>query len=207
MYTPVLRRNCIYCGRNNHVSNACRYKNIDLAKITRDPETKQLKKHFSRKININNSHEEDRRINEPNKSKSKSTHQNGNKKPNPNGKKSDQKQRTPNSNSQDDGCKIVKEVAKPPKKSPAASPSNSNTARKYLGCKDCVAWQMRLHQQANYWKEENKRLKNQQNIIDSLVRENMKLREEKNHWKDLFHLRDRENLDQRKLAKLFTSKI
>ena len=66
---------------------------------------------------------------------------------------------------------------------------------------------MRLHQQANYWKEENKRLKNQQKIIDSLVRENMKLREEKNHWKDLFHLRDRENLDQRKLAKLFTSKI
>ena len=131
MYTSVLRRNCIYCGRNNHVSNACRYKNINLAKITRDPETKQLKKHFSRKININNSHEEDRRINEPNKSKAKSTHQNENRKPNPNGKKSDQKSRASNSNSHDNDCKIVKEVARSPKKLPAASPSNSNTTRKY----------------------------------------------------------------------------
>ena len=148
MYTPVLRRNCIYCGRNNHISNACRYKNINLAKITRDPETKQLKKHFSRKININNSHEEARCINEPNKPNSKSTCQNG--------KKSDQKPRTPNSYSHDNDCKIVKEVARPPKKSPATSPSNSNTARNYLGCKDCVAWQMRLHQQANYWKEKIK---------------------------------------------------
>ena len=145
--------------------------------------------------------------NEPNKLNCKSTCQNGNRKPNPNGKKSYQKPRTPNSNSHDNDCKIVKEVARPPKKSPAASPSKSNTARKYLGCKERVAWQMRLHQQANYWKGEKKRLKIQQNIIDSLVRENMKLRKEKNHWKDLFHLRDRENLDQRKLAKLFTSKI
>ena len=222
MYTPVLRRNCIYCGRANHVSNACRYRNINLAKITRDPETKQLKKHFSRKVH--DSQEEDRQINQslinkplltearkfnPHRQgrKPESICLNGNRKTNPNQKKGDQKHRIPDSNSPDTNCKIVKEAVSTPKKVPAASPSSSNAARKYLGCKECVAWQMRLHQQANYWKEENKRLKNQQNIIDSLVRENMKLREEKNHWKDLFNLRDREKLNQNKLAKLFTPKI
>ena len=52
MYVPgASTKYCYYCGRANHLANACRYRNIDLAKITRDPQTKQLKKHFNRKPN------------------------------------------------------------------------------------------------------------------------------------------------------------
>ena len=44
MYT----QNCFYCGGNNHKTDACRYSEIDLGRITRDPGTGKLKKHFNR---------------------------------------------------------------------------------------------------------------------------------------------------------------
>ena len=213
MYKPVPRRNCVYCGRVNHMSNSCRYKSRNLAKITRDSKTKQLKKHFSRKIRF--PREEANRANPSltnkpsltitinNKSprqdnRPQSICQNVNRKTGPNGTNCNQKLQMPDSNSaqihdskyHDEDCQIIKEVSSPLKKSSAASPSSSTTTRKYVGCKDCET----LHQEVNYWKEENKRLKNQQNVIDFLARENKILMIEKNSWKDLFNLRDCEML-------------
>ena len=60
---------------------------------------------------------------------------------------------------------------------------------------------MRLHQQANYWREENRQLKNQRNIRDNLEKENMKLRLEKQNWKDLYYLRDRNGFDNPHIVK------
>ena len=91
----------------------------------------------------------------------------------------------------------------------STSSSNTNNPSDYMRCKDCIKWQMRLHQQAdqaNYWRDENKKMKDQQNIIDSLANENMKLRKERNHWKDLFILRDRENWDKTQFSKRFSPK-
>ena len=178
MYVPgASTKYCYYCGRANHLANACRYRNIDLAKITRDPQTKQLKKHFNRKPNAPK--EEDRNV-KPNTTSSNNT----------------------NRNKQE---KRHVEVAK----SFSTPSSNSSNPSDYMKCKDCIKWQMRLHQQAdqaNYWRDENKKMKDQQNIIDSLANENMKLRKERNHWKDLFILRDRENLDKTQFSKRFSPK-
>ena len=65
---------------------------------------------------------------------------------------------------------------------------------------------MRLHNQANYWKDEYKRLDNTQNIIDSLTKENMNLRKERDHWKDLYFLLDRDNLSRSQIARRSKSK-
>ena len=148
---------CFYCGRTNHMANNCHYKDIDLAKITRDPNTKKLKKHFTRGL--------------PEKE----------------------------GNHLSEAAKPAK--PNPPQKSSVPSQTASTTPENYQRCKDCVKWQMRLHQQANYWREENRQLKNQRNIIDNLAKENMKLRLEKQNWKDLYYLRDRDGFDNPQFVK------
>ena len=199
MYVPgASTKYCYYCGRANHLANACRYRNIDLAKITRDPQTKQLKKHFNRKPNAPK--EEDRNVKPIATSSNNTKH-----KPEAsNGKKSDQIPPKSSFNARKQDKHPVKMA-----KSLSTSSSKSSNPSDYMRCKDCIKWQMRLHQQAdqaNYWRDENKKMKDQQNIIDSLANENMKLRKERNHWKDLFILRDRENLDKTQFSKRFSPK-
>ena len=197
MYVPgASTKYCYYCGRANHLANACRYRNIDLAKITRDPQTKQLKKHFNRKPNAPKEEERNVKPITTSSNNTKYKHESSNE------KKNDQIPPSFNANKQD---KRPVKVAK----SLSTSSSNSSNPSDYMRCKDCIKWQMRLHQQAdqaNYWRDENKKMKDQQNIIDSLANENVKLRQEKNHWKDLFILRDRENLDKTQFSKRFSPK-
>ena len=94
-----------------------------------------------------------------------------------------------------------------PQISSVPSPSALTAPGNYLRCKDCVKWQMRLHQQSNYWREENGQLKNQRTIIDNLTKENMKLRSEKNLWKNLYYLRDRDGIDKHQFVKRRKAKI
>ena len=137
MYVPgASTKYCYYCGRANHLANACRYRNIDLAKITRDPQTKQLKKHFNRKPNAPK--EEDRNV-KPIATSSNNTkykHESSNE------KKNDQIPPSFNANKQD---KRPVKVAK----SLSTSSSKSSNPSDYMRCKDCIKWQMRLHQQAD----------------------------------------------------------
>ena len=91
--------------------------------------------------------------------------------------------------------KTSSKSALPTSQSKPANPDN------YLRCKDCITWSMRLHTQSNYWREEYKRLEKTQNIIDSLTKENMNLRKEKNHWKDLYYLSDRDNLKSNQIVR------
>ena len=47
----------------------------------------------------------------------------------------------------------------------------------------------------------NRQLKNQRNIVDNLKKVNMKLRLEKQNWKDLYYLRDRDGFDNPQFVK------
>ena len=179
MYTP----NCFYCGRNNHKTNACRYREIDLARITRDPGTGKLKKHFNRKPN--HPTREDRR---PKGSSTSSSFTNF---PRPHSKH----------NSCESDNKSTNKHKTSPKPALPTSQSKPINPDNYLRCKDCITWSMRLHTQANYWREEYKRLEKSQNIIDSLTKENMNLRKERNHWKDLYYLSDRDNLKSNQIVR------
>ena len=156
---PKMYTGCFYCGRTNHMENNCHYKDINLAKITRDPNTKKLKKHFNPKPHT--SEKEDKNLSKATKSAK----------------------------------------TNPPQISSVPSPSASTAPGNYLRCKDCVKWQMRLHQQANYWREENRQFKNQHNIIDDLAKENKKLNDEIHHWKNLYYLRDRDGIDKHQFVK------
>ena len=130
MYVPgASTKYCYYCGRANHLANACRYRNIDLAKITRDPQTKQLKKHFNRKPNAPK--EEDRNV------KPIATSSNNTKyKPEAsNGKKSDQIPPKSSFNARKQDKHPVK-VAK----SLSTSLSSSSNPSDYMICKDCIKW-------------------------------------------------------------------
>ena len=54
--------------------------------------------------------------------------------------------------------------------------------------------------------EENGQLKNQRNIIDNLAKENMKLRSENNLLKNLYYLRDRDEIDKPQFVKRHKAK-
>ena len=155
MYVPgASTKYCYYCGRANHLANACRYRNIDLAKITRDPQTKQLKKHFNRKPNAPK--EEERNVKPITTSKYKPEASNG--------KKNDQIPPKSSFNAREQDKRPVIVAI-----SLSTSSSNSSNPSAYMRCKDCIKGQMRLHQQAdqaNYWRDENKKLKERKAAIN-----------------------------------------
>ena len=184
MYTPNERAiQCYYCGRTNHMTNNCRYKELDLQRITRDPHTKKLKKHFNYKS-------------KPSKGPSSSSVFKNTSKQESKDKGFDRKSPKPLLNSREQNAQPITRNKTPSKESSPAPRHTSSNPENYLKCKDCITWQMRLHNQANYWKDEYKRLDNTQNIIDSLTKENMNLRKERDHWKDLYFLLDRDSLSR-----------
>ena len=131
MYTP----NCFYCGRNNHKTDACRYREIDLARITRDPGTGKLKKHFNRKPN--HPTREDR---QPKGTSASSSSTNS------------PRLQSKHSFSEPDNksTKKLKNPSEPALPTPQSKPKNLEN---YLRCKGCITWSIRLHTQENYWRE------------------------------------------------------
>ena len=136
MYTP----NCFYCGRNKSKTDVGRYREIALARITRHPGTGKLKKHFNRKPYHLKS--EDRRPKTTSSTSSftilsKPQHKHG-------------------SGVQDNKYKTQYESSS--KAAFTTSKSKPINLNNYLRCKDYITRSMRLHTQANYGKEEYKRL-------------------------------------------------
>ena len=201
MYTPTERTiQCYYCGRTNHMTSNCRYKELDLQRITRDPHTKKLKKHFNRKTKYP---KEEKR---PLKASSSSPVFTNTSKQESKDKGFERKPPKPSPNLREQNFQPLTRNKTPSKESSPAPKHTSSNPENYLKCKDCITWQMRLHNQANYWKDEYKRFDNTQNIIDSLTKENMNLRKERDHWKDLYFLLDRDNLSRSQIARRSKSK-
>ncbi len=187
------RYQCHFCGRRNHTSTNCRYKNSYLKRIGRNENGQLRKVYEEQNQNQNRPKANNIHVSRPRQEQKEKQVKSIIIIKAPEEKRTSPKRKSPTKKikQQEHNEEIIieKEVIKnkiatrPQQnqqskthiiKDPYITVQKQNTSNPYLKCKNCLSWEIRLQEQMR--------------IVQTLTEETMRLRREKDSWKNLYEL-------------------